>query len=88
MKKHVVNATLQQIVLFDVQVSYVFKVRNKTKEEVKQFTSSLWYHQDSNRGHTDFQSDVLPTELWHRLYFRLQAARYSTLGVGIRTHTR
>ena len=26
-----------------------------------------WYHQDSNRGHTDFQSDALPTELWHQL---------------------
>ena len=28
----------------------------------------LWYHQDSNRGHTDFQSDALPTELWHRCF--------------------
>ena len=27
----------------------------------------LWCHQDSNRGHTDFQSDALPTELWHQL---------------------
>ena len=27
-----------------------------------------WYHQDSNRGHTDFQSDALPTELWHHLH--------------------
>ena len=35
-----------------------------------------WYHQDSNRGHTDFQSDALPTELWHRLYFRLRVQRY------------
>ena len=26
-----------------------------------------WCHQDSNRGHTDFQSDALPTELWHQL---------------------
>ena len=26
-----------------------------------------WCHQDSNRGHTDFQSDALPTELWHHL---------------------
>ena len=24
-----------------------------------------WYHQESNRGHTDFQSVALPTELWH-----------------------
>ena len=27
--------------------------------------SSLWCHQESNRGHKDFQSFALPTELWH-----------------------
>ena len=26
---------------------------------------SLWCHQESNRGHKDFQSFALPTELWH-----------------------
>lgn len=26
----------------------------------------LWCHQESNRGHTDFQSVALPTELWHQ----------------------
>ena len=26
----------------------------------------LWYHQESNRGHKDFQSFALPTELWHQ----------------------
>ena len=26
-----------------------------------------WYHQESNRGHKDFQSFALPTELRHRL---------------------
>ena len=26
----------------------------------------LWCHQESNRGHKDFQSFALPTELWHR----------------------
>ena len=25
----------------------------------------LWCHQESNRGHKDFQSFALPTELWH-----------------------
>ena len=25
----------------------------------------LWCHQESNRGHMDFQSIALPTELWH-----------------------
>ena len=28
-------------------------------------TLVLWYHQESNRGHKDFQSFALPTELWH-----------------------
>ena len=28
-----------------------------------------WYHQESNRGHTDFQSVALPTELWHHFLY-------------------
>ena len=28
---------------------------------------SSWCHQESNRGHKDFQSFALPTELWHQL---------------------
>ena len=32
--------------------------------------SGLWWcHQESNRGHKDFQSFALPTELWHLLRF-------------------
>ena len=27
--------------------------------------SSKWCHQESNRGHKDFQSFALPSELWH-----------------------
>ena len=27
--------------------------------------SCKWCHQESNRGHKDFQSFALPTELWH-----------------------
>ena len=30
-------------------------------------TKKLWCHQESNRGHKDFQSFALPTELWHQL---------------------
>lgn len=30
----------------------------------------LWYHQESNRGHKDFQSFALPTELWHHRYLQ------------------
>ncbi len=29
----------------------------------------LWCHQESNRGHKDFQSFALPTELWHQNMF-------------------
>ena len=28
----------------------------------------LWYHQESNRGHKDFQSFALPTELWYHCF--------------------
>ena len=31
----------------------------------------VWYHQESNRGHKDFQSFALPTELWHHCNFSL-----------------
>ena len=30
----------------------------------------MWYHQESNRGHKDFQSFALPTELWHHRYLQ------------------
>jgi hypothetical protein len=29
----------------------------------------VWCHQESNRGHKDFQSFALPTELWHHCRF-------------------
>ena len=31
-----------------------------------------WCHQESNRGHKDFQSFALPTELWHLACLRVQ----------------
>ena len=31
-----------------------------------------WCHQESNRGHKDFQSFALPTELWHLFRLRVQ----------------
>ena len=30
---------------------------------------AVWCHQESNRGHKDFQSFALPTELWHHRLF-------------------
>ena len=35
----------------------------------------LWCHQESNRGHKDFQSFALPTELWHQLHFWIASAK-------------
>ena len=37
--------------------------------------SYQWCHQESNRGHKDFQSFALPTELWH-LVALLRVQRY------------
>src|SRR5574344_162392 len=53
-------------------------ISNRTTEIIKKrsqkyFVSAfLWYLQESNRGHTDFQSDALPTELRHLSCLRVQ----------------
>ena len=36
----------------------------------------VWCHQESNRGHKDFQSFALPTELWHLLDFGCKGSAY------------
>ena len=42
----------------------------------KGISSLGWRHQESNRGHKDFQSFALPTELWHqRANFRFAGAK-------------
>ncbi len=41
------------------------------------FLYCAWCHQESNRGHKDFQSFALPTELWHRHFFNLRLQRYA-----------
>ena len=43
------------------QLSYGTKVQMQTCVEKE------WCHQESNRGHKDFQSFALPTELWHHM---------------------
>ena len=41
------------------------------------FFDSWWCHQESNRGHKDFQSDALPTELWHhQIFCKSRVQRY------------
>ena len=37
--------------------------------------SLLWCHQESNRGHKDFQSFALPTELWHPSFLTKAGAK-------------
>ena len=40
------------------------------------FFAFKWYHQESNRGHKDFQSFALPSELWHHPSCVLVMQRY------------
>ena len=42
-------------------------MKNK-KLQNKSFRVLMWYLQESNQGHTDFQSVALPTELRYHLY--------------------
>ena len=60
-----------------IQYFAVFCVFGKNKkilisienQDFTVFCSSLkWCHQESNRGHKDFQSFALPTELWHQSF--------------------
>ena len=47
----------------------MFSCLNARKESRTYATLLLqvWCHQESNRGHKDFQSFALPTELWHHV---------------------
>ena len=40
----------------------------KKAAQIEQLSLYEWCHQESNRGHKDFQSFALPTELWHRCF--------------------
>ena len=42
------------------------------RESFRRTTLFTWCHQESNRGHKDFQSFALPTELWHLADLRVQ----------------
>ena len=41
----------------------------KKAAQIEQLSLYEWCHQESNRGHKDFQSFALPTELWHHHVF-------------------
>ena len=47
------------------QLRYGTKIKKQPRHCLGCFF--MWYHQESNRGHKDFQSFALPTELWHQL---------------------
>ena len=42
-------------------------ITNKITKKALQIGGFSWFLQESNQGHTDFQSVALPTELWYRL---------------------
>ena len=71
---------------FSDNFTEIDKNQLKAKEKALQKTNlkqgfskrRRWYHQESNRGHTDFQSVALPTELWHH-WFCLRVQRYNFL---------
>ena len=49
-----------------IDISYFYgKNNNKKTSYQSNCFFLLWCHQESNRGHKDFQSFALPTELWH-----------------------
>ena len=42
---------------------FIFRFNKKDNQKIDCLFK--WCHQESNRGHKDFQSFALPTELWH-----------------------
>src|SRR5688572_6562982 len=54
------------------------KTKNPSEVNRKDFSALWWCLQESNQGHTDFQSVALPTELRHHFYFNfLRSERFS-----------
>ena len=53
---------------------YRLNTQKKSHSEEQLLT---WCHQESNRGHKDFQSFALPTELWHQIYKSAQTIKIS-----------
>ena len=70
----------QILTLILASIPLILPILGKEKSpnffEIQGFTSFFllkkWCHQESNRGHKDFQSFALPTELWHLSRLRVQ----------------
>ena len=52
----------------------------KKAAQIEQLSLYEWCHQESNRGHKDFQSFALPTELWHQVVFCIVVFDYGCKG--------
>ena len=72
------SGKLVYLVIQSILPYFVFceKIKNPDcrNQDFTVFFSSRWCHQESNRGHKDFQSCALPTELWHH-YFLFAVAK-------------
>ena len=65
-------------ILFDPIFPPYSGLRANEKKQSRLFLTAsflVWYHQESNRGHKDFQSFALPTELWHQHCFLFAVAK-------------
>ena len=60
----------------------------KQKGKRRETLALLWCHQESNRGHKDFQSFALPTELWHHLQFYFLGAEATRFELVVRLPVR
>ncbi len=65
--------TRKTLILLELKGSVSVSVSIEKTERECSLSLSLslcfkWCHQESNRGHMDFQSIALPTELWHLLF--------------------
>ena len=82
------NSPLNKDVWF-ASISLILPILGKEKSlnffEIQGFTSfcllKKWCHQESNRGHKDFQSFALPTELWHHVYLFCGCKGSETFGL-------
>ncbi len=62
------------IFFMKIKRSFTEKQKLPNYNVIREFLSisSKWYHQESNRGHKDFQSFALPTELWYQTIYQEQ----------------
>ena len=63
---------------------HILLVTKNKKRERLYCSLSKWCHQESNRGHKDFQSFALPTELWHLAVLRCKSRDNFLCGKGER----